>query len=390
VDEDFLRVAADVPEFGGMYFDENQRLTVLLTDVTQRSRAEAAIRPFFGRRAATATANFVVRPARFGFMELRRWRTSANARVLQDDEVVFTDIDEPNNRILVAVESPAARGRVTAALHAAGIPADAFVVEERSPIGFAQSGRDRASENTLQMRQLHPLAGVQIANSSNALCTHGPAAVKYPETDGFSYFLTNSHCTNVQGGVENTPFYQPVVNSSYLIGVEVSDPEYFEGGNCPAGRRCRFSDAALIRYQQSQWETFGTIARPVWAGQFTGSIHFYEHFTIYAFYSPYNYLTAPLVGQNLSKVGRTTGWTVGPVANTCVDVNVDSSDVTLFCQVVVNAGGGFGDSGSPVFANGGSIADLYGMLWGVGANVFAFSTLPSIHSELGTLYYCSC
>ncbi len=34
----------------------------------------------------------------------------------------------------------------------------------------------------------------------------------------------------------------------------------------------------------------------------------------------------------------------------CADINVSGTDITLFCQTLVDAGGAGGDSGSPVFA----------------------------------------
>ena len=73
-----------------------------------------------------------------------------------------------------------------------------------------------------------------------------------------------------------------------------------------------------------------------------------------------------------------------------MDVNVVNSDVTLFCQFLVDAGVGPGDSGSPVFrwkTVGGPSADrsvdLYGILWGgnQAGTLLAFSLWGFVMSE---------
>src|SRR5207247_10221848 len=61
-------------------------------------------------------------------------------------------------------------------------------------------------------------------------------------------FLTNSHCTNTQGGIEATPGFQTKNNNADLIGTETVDPPYFtEASNseCPGDQKCRYSDSAF-------------------------------------------------------------------------------------------------------------------------------------------------
>ncbi|HEX8696236.1 MAG TPA: hypothetical protein VF746_27710 [Longimicrobium sp.] len=390
IDDELLRVAGSVPGFGGMYYDRAGRLNVFLTDTTQRGAAAAAIEPVLGPRQRGAARDFRVLRGRFGFAELKQWRSRLDPEVLGMQGVVFTDIDEARNRVVVAVENAPVRTRVAAALARLGLPRDAVLIEERAPVVQVQ---------TLQDFYRPPVAGLQIAWSFN-LCTHGPAAETYVPGqgwDGISYFMTNSHCTDVQGGVENTQYYQPSVAAGNHIGFEVRDPLYFTGGSCPAGLRCRHSDAALVQYDQA-WpgvDAFGAIAHTQFSGQFSGSLTFGSPptFTIWGFWSPTQpYISAPYVGQTLEKVGRTTGWTAGPVTNTCVNTNVGGTNIHLFCQMFVNAGVGGGDSGSPVFASFGTLNPyLYGILWGsAGGTSFVFSPLPSVEAELGRFYYCYC
>jgi hypothetical protein len=99
-----------------------------------------------------------------------------------------------------------------------------------------------------------------------------------------------------------------------------------------------------------------------------------------------------VVGQTLDKIGRTTGWTVGTVAATCVDFAVADSDVGLLCQDAMYSGNAGGDSGSPIFESQAPFTNdvtLYGLLWGGGTTSFgpflAFSPLENIEFELGPL-----
>jgi hypothetical protein len=93
-----------------------------------------------------------------------------------------------------------------------------------------------------------------------------------------------------------------------------------------------------------------------------------------------------VVGSELNKVGRTTGWTRGPVTLTCVDVLQSGSRFVELCQTFVGAGVAGGDSGSPVFAEeGGGNVTLAGILWGGGGGNFVFSPLANIERELGPL-----
>lgn len=107
-------------------------------------------------------------------------------------------------------------------------------IEQVAPILFAQGPA------TLQGKNRPLLNGIQIS-SGGGICTLGATAVR----NGVAGFVTNSHCTNVQGGVESTQFFQAA--GSDQVGVEVADPSYFTGDSCPIGRRCRYSDSAFVR-----------------------------------------------------------------------------------------------------------------------------------------------
>lgn len=374
VDERYALIARDVPGFGGMYADETGTLNVYLVDPGQEGPARAAIASVMGRDAAGRGLR--VRRGTFGFAELDGWRRKLPA-VMALEGVVLSDIDERQNRLRVGVADAAAGQRVRDLLGRLGIPEDAVVVDEADPIRQSATVRDR-------MRPTQ--GGLQIA-FSGSLCTLG-FNVSRNFTPGF---VTNSHCTNTQGGVESTEYFQPVVGGTNYIGVEVIDPPYALAGQviggytCPAGRRCRFSDAAFV--QNTEDQAVGYVVRPTSRGRYSGSLTIGSN-------GPFSFTSQSGVvfsGSQVDKVGRTTGWTYGPVTSSCVDVNVDGTDLTLFCQSLVDAGAGPGDSGSPVFTwDGGyyGLSTLHGILWGSNGagTVFAFSTIGNVERELGCLH----
>jgi hypothetical protein len=214
------------------------------------------------------------------------------------------------------------------------------------------------------------IGGVQI-NFPGFLCTLG-----FNIGGGF---ITNSHCTNVQGGVSSpaTPYWQPLQSTSPTqIATEAADPNYVSGGSCPAGRCCRRSDSSRASYAGGIAYTIGRIAQTARPGR---SLSITGQWTITG-------EGVASVGQVVNKVGRTSGWSQGQVTNTCVDTNVSGSDITEFCQNFVSATVGAGDSGSPVFAiASGNSVSLVGILWGgSGSSSFVYSPIANIHQDLGS------
>lgn len=172
-----------------------------------------------------------MRKAKFAYADLSDWFHDASPEVLEMPGVVFVDLDEANNRLLVGVEGPGAMREVRKIAARMGIPADAMEVQETPPIHFAATLRDR----------VRPVQGGLQIHFSSYLCTLGFNAIR----SGQASFITNSHCTSVQGGTEGTQYYQPLSSvDGTVIATEVADPTYWTGGSCPAGRRCRYSDSA--------------------------------------------------------------------------------------------------------------------------------------------------
>jgi hypothetical protein len=366
--DDPMALARSVPGFGGFFLDEQGTPTIYLKDAGQRAAAERALAPWFASRGRAA-AEMRVRKADFDWADLDRWFTQGSAEALGVPGVVFTDADEARNRVRVGVEDARAAGLVRGVLARRGIPASAVTVDVTEPI------RQLA---TLQGSVRPVVAGVQI-NFPGFLCSIGFNASR----SGTRGFVTASHCTNTQGGVESTPYWQPLETVKPIqISTETVDPIYKTGGSCPSGRRCRRSDASFAKYINGTGNTLGSIARTSSTSKTNRTIVGSWTITSDALSSSFT------IGQTVNKVGRTTGWSQGPVSATCANVNVSGTSVTQLCQTIVSATVGAGDSGSDVFTiTSGTNVKLDGVLWGGSSdgNTFVFSPLANVKGELGAL-----
>ena len=286
---------------------------------------------------------------------------------------VFVDNDETANRVRIGVADVSSLGQVRAAVARSGLPDEAVLIEQAEPIVLVA---------TLQNVVDRPVrAGVQI-HFGQYVCSVG-----FNATDGTQRsFVTASHCTNKQGGVESTAYYQPLQSSSGgQIATEVEDPVYVRNGpGCPRGRLCRYSDAARALYANPANQALGLIAKT--GAATNGSLEIAGSFTISA--DDCSTTGGCLaVGTLVNKVGRTTGWTAGNITNTCVNTGVSGSNIVQLCQSFVSAGVAGGDSGSDVFQITGSAVKLAGILWGGSSSgkMFVYSPFGNVTRELGTL-----
>ena len=298
------------------------------------------------------------------------WFQQASPAVLALGGTVFADHDEVANRLVFGVEHAAAIPGVERALARLGIPSSAYTVQVTAPIHQVATLRDR----------FRPTRGGTQIHFSQYLCTMGFNVT----FNGGRSFITNSHCTKTQGGTEGTKYYQPTsFVDPTVIATEAADRQYFQGGACPQGRKCRYSDAARAAYSSTVSSTRGAIAKTTGANN--KSLTVGGTFTVTA---QDNTTTRFSIGTTVNKVGRTTGWSQGKVTNTCVNTNVSGTNITQLCQTFVSAGVGAGDSGSPVFrVTSGDNVTLVGILWGGSSDgkLFVFSPLKQIQQELGAV-----
>jgi hypothetical protein len=362
-----------VPGFGGYFLSQDGTPTVYLVGGAGRAPVDRALSAYLTRRGLTSDAVRVLE-GRYTWRQLQRWQTDMTDPALSVPGAVFVDNDETTNRVKIGVTDRGAAWWLRAATTRLGIPTDAVVVENVDPI---------VQMATLQNVVDRPVrAGVQI-NFPGFLCSVGFNAT----SGGQQSFVTASHCTNVQGGVESTPYWQPLQSvDPTQIATEVADPQYSRTlPGCPHGnKRCRFSDASRAAYANGANQALGLIAAT--SGPNNGSLTITGSFTISA--DDCSTIGGCLpVGTTVNKVGRTTGWTQGLITNTCVNTAVSGSRIVQLCQTFVSAGVGGGDSGSDVFQVTGGTVKLAGILWGGnGAGTqFVFSPFGNVTSELGPL-----
>jgi hypothetical protein len=294
----------------------------------------------------------------------------ASRDILALPGTVYADHDEVRGKLVFGVENENAISGIARSLEARGLTAGEYEVVRTEPIRMLATLRDVFRPT---------IGGIQI-HFGGYLCTMG---FNVDHAGGRS-FITNSHCTNTQGGVEGTNYYQPTSTlSGGIIATEVADPAYVAGGTCSAGKVCRRSDASRALYNSTA-SNQGIIAKTT--GVNTGSLTTSGNFTITAQENAANTFSG-----RIDKVGRTTGWTQGNVSGTCVNVNVSGSNIQQHCQTLVTNNSaaivGSGDSGSPAFKiTSGDNVTLVGILWGGGGSTqFVFSPLKNIQEELGAV-----
>ena len=382
LDREFVQLAREVPGFGGLSRRADGSALILLTDPARATAAKQAVAK--SRLLRGIDANRIdFRTVQFDYVTLTDWKAQLRSS-LDVSGLVFLDIDESANHVRIGVEPGTSHELVASEVAKLDIPQDAVTIEDTSPIRLTATLRD-AIRPTLGGLQI-AFIGAHTPPGFINVCTLGFNArfANSPET----YLVTNSHCNSVQGSVQNTEIFQPVTGAANLIAIESADPDYFSQG-CFPNRRCRFSDASLARYVQGVQAVVGTIARTTVRGLTAGSL------TIDAGQPTFNIVEKQpfaLMGQTLDKVGRTTGWTVGTVAATCIDVFVTDTDIAMMCQDLVYSGVGGGDSGSPVFESQAPFSNdvaIAGLLWGSGTSafgpVFVYSPIHSIEFELGEM-----
>ncbi|MEM7585523.1 MAG: hypothetical protein AAF560_19185 [Acidobacteriota bacterium] len=354
IDDEYLDIARAYPGFGGLFYDEEGIANIYVTSDASRSAIQAV---------AEGEVNFL--PADYNWAELFEVRDRV-VEVLNDPGVVYLDIDERTNRVTIGIseisgglQSTKPQASIAARF---GVPEGALAIVEAEPVQPMVSLRN----------QRRPMpAGMQLEFGGFA-CTLG-FVIRQGSTRGF---VTNSHCTNRQGGTEGTQYRQ---GGGSVIASEIKDPNYSRISGCPGGRVCRRSDSSMARFSGNNGGLgqFARIARPTCrnCNNLTIRNNGNARFRITASGND---------SGTLHKVGRTTGWTSGPKVGTCQTTNVAQSNITLICQDRVRAGVGSGDSGSPVFKRtGGNRVKVVGVLWGGGGGDFVYSPINQVRQELG-------
>jgi hypothetical protein len=376
LDAAFVRIAGQVPGFGGLYYADGVLNVVMVPgeQVVPMSQAVAVLREEFPHVRHDRVR---VVEGRYDFAELNAMHLQAT-QLLGLAGTVFTDADEVRNRIVIGVEDDAAAAAVRRHVAMLGLPAEAVIIEHALPIVQEQSLRSR----------VRPVAGGLQINFGGSLCTHG-FNVRAPSRPGVQGFVTNSHCSSQQGNMLRTPYWQhtgsPDTLGANFIGREEHDRPGSTGGNCPAGRQCRWSDALGARYAPGVDNAFGAIYRTLFHGTTGTTPGSLDIDPANPRWEIVGELPFPIVGDSVHKTGRTNGWTTGPVNTTCQNVNVGGAgNWTMWCQERIFTWSSGGDSGSPYYQRIGQSNQirLAGIHWGSdGQGNTVMSSINNIRCE---------
>jgi hypothetical protein len=391
----FHRLAAQIPGYGGHFFDESGNLVVHVTDLAQSARARAVLAPVLQEwraelldvRPGRKNGEVVVRRGDFSFEQLAGWRDVVSDKILGGvPGVIFNDLSESSNRVVIGVEREQLaemRAMLIPHLEQLGVPAE----------GVEIVGATRPVQEQQLTDYVRPLVGGlqvewSIWGSYLNTCTMGFLA----QRSGVDVMVTNSHCSYTQWAKDDTEYHQNVFPGN-TIGMEWHDPGFRSCGFLSVNK-CRDADANLVAINPGVWFNRGRLARTTyWGGPgrpATGSL------TIDS--SQPTWVSTGKVGTSegneVDKVGRTTGWTFGYVRHSCVDYTLAYRTI-LRCQQLADYGSAGGDSGSPVFritSFSNSTAQLQGIHWGGNAqtskcdNCAVFSSIGGIEADLGSLY----
>ncbi len=323
----FVEIANEVPSFCGFWFNEQDQIVVAVTDLADFERVAGLIPRYLGAHQPTG---YVAMQVDRSFADLARFRAALRGPALGRRGVVSLGVKESANRVEVGITDAGVESTVRGLARGLGIPDEALAV--------AQVPEPRAATHTLKNQ--HPSGAIEGGweiGSPAGTCTLGFPAVRI--SDGSYVFVTNSHCTPIQHGLDGGAITQPWGGPT--VGWEIKDPPAWSCG----GTLCRNADAALISAVQPV--QFARIARTVErvftdiSGGDLSINHLNPTFTIS---SRLNFVWE---NEVIEKVGKTTGWSSGSVEDTCTDFNIEGW--TRLCSDRVDFAIDLGDSGSPVF-----------------------------------------
>lgn len=385
IEDDFLRLEADLPGFGGLYLDKNQDVVAVTTgaesDVRVRERVLEFVRSSSNRFAKPdgSLPAVLVKRGDYSSSQLLDHLFKVRSQLRVEDDVVYLDADEEKNRLRIGIGPKGSLARAYGLAQRAGIDTATLHIEQVP--GYPQTSQ----LFTLRDRWRATFAGIQTTRLGGGECSMG-----FHVTAGSSYyFLTASHCTGNYSGVTGTIFYQPTVSSSNQVGVESVNPAWSTSGCLPGVTYCRLSDAALIQFSSSSLSSKGVgESSSIGSGNSSGNINFGA---AYAVASQGDALSGTIV----NRTGRTSGTTTGPIVGTCVDAGLiwnGSAYVEIFCGSEVTATAQGGDSGGPVYRWAAPFVPsvrlahgvVYAALNGGSTNRYWYSSWTQVEADMGT------
>lgn len=401
IEDEMINLDIRIGGFGGFYRDSSGTFVAFTTEQSNEPLVRAELGALVGRLglAQDAGGGIEIRVAKHRFSDLIAYQQLAAEVLRGPRSAAWTDADERLNAVRIGLYDLRQRDEVEGLLRRAGVPPEALVIEQ---------GRAEQAATTLRDKFRPTGGGIQVKtfDGLNHLwtCTLGFNVTS--ASSGARYMLYNSHCTGDITGGTGRSVYQKDFVSGDLMGTVSVNPAWqtLLDPACGGVANCRYSDAALVSQSLSISNTpkrliapCGYSTNPTQPGTIT-----YASWCGFIFSLADGATVLPYVGQGLQKIGRTSGWTVGLVTETCVNIDADfeGQPVRVLCADRVGAYADLADSGSPVFfaAPGlpsNTVAPM-GVLFSVklddttqspSPRSFSFSRRQMIQLDLGTLVF---
>lgn len=356
----FAQIGNRVAAFGGLYVDPDQDTVYVYMVPSQAGDRAALDQAMTDILAANRPpeSHVIVIPGQYTFLQLKNWQDYSDPYLLSLPGVVSTGVHHSTNRLEVGVSSPQAESAVLAEFAILGIPLQAVEVVPEKPSRTESPSSARESEAPAGCLSIvdkcRPVVGglyiEWIENPREAgLGTLGFNATQ----NGHPGFVTCSHCAKKRFENSGTVYFQNQVGDAQ-IGKEDKNPPLTNtlgaGFKCPeGGAKCRLTETAFAAYDEGVAAKVGYIARPNKVNSLGKTCETKPEYCAWngtAYFRIVGYRIS-FEGENVAKVGMTTGLTLGKVTGACRN-NADTGAV-LVCQVTAKYLSDEGDSGSPVF-----------------------------------------
>jgi hypothetical protein len=113
LDDIYAQVGLIEPRFAGVFYDQDNVLTILATEPDALASSRNALQSVFSGRQDLGEGQARVRIAEYSFLQLYEWGQSLPG---------LFDIDEAANRLLVGIERPAIGETVLSTLSESDVP----------------------------------------------------------------------------------------------------------------------------------------------------------------------------------------------------------------------------------------------------------------------------
>jgi len=328
-DEEWARLSDSTDgAFAGLYLRPDGQLVI---SVTRQGDGEAVRLRVARIHPDLPVDEAVIGVVEFSFRQLMDWREQIYRSPIAA-ALVYADIDEVANRLDLAFRSEQARTSAASYIRSIGIPDRAVLLRVDQP--FTSDIGDLTD-------YIRPVpGGVRLLVGNNGICTLG-ANIKLTQLAPPTYFITAGHCTAGVYNPDSVQISQP--DHWDPLGYAIFNQAPAATASCPYGHVCKLADALLGRYNFFSDADYEAIARPLYYDPTSGSLAIIDMFEIG---NDAGWVGLP-TGFPVSKIGQTTGWTIGYMQASCFGA-LSTGGIWYPCSHKASYGAGSGDSGAPV------------------------------------------